>query len=632
MKIKIFPCLALLISSGAAATEQLEDLSALSLKELGDVEVTSVSKSVEAVRDAPAAIFVITHDDIMRSGATSIPEALRLAPNLLITQYTSSNFVAAARGFGGAPAAQNFSNKLLILIDGRSVYTPLYSGVYLDVQDVLLDDVDRIEVISGPGATLWGANAMNGVINIITRSAYLTQGALVSAAGGNFEQNLSARYGAKLGSDAALRIYGKAFRNGAEELGDGRSAHDDWYKGQGGFRLDWSRAHDSFTAQGDLYRGLESQPDAPGVSIEGANLLARWQHRSGASELQLQTYFDQTQRAAPLNGTKFVLRTYDLELQQSIAIGANQKIVWGAGERVNSYGIVNTPSLLFQPPERSLTLGNLFAQDTFSLHPTLKLTVGAKLENDPYSGWAVQPDARVAWEPGPATLLWAAASRAIRSPTPFDADVVEKLGGTTFLTGNPDFRPERVTAYEIGYRGDPAANLSVSLSTFYNLYDDLRSIETASSTVFLPLQWGNGMRGHTYGVEFWAHWQVTERWRLSPGLRVLHEDLEFKPGASGLLGTAQAGDDPTHRALLTSTTEFGNHMTFDATLRYVGALPDPALPSFWGLSARLGWTVSRALDVAISGANLLHPRHREFPAPDGEEIDRSVRAEIRWRS
>ena len=612
------------------ASEPIEALSRMSLEELANVEVTSVSKSAELLRGAPAAIYVITHDEIMRSGATSLAEALRLAPNLRTTQLTASNYSATARGFGGDPPAQNFANKLLILIDGRSVYTPLFSGLYLDAQDVVMEDIERIEVISGPGATLWGANAMNGVINIITRSAHQTSGSLLDAGVGNQEQNLSMRYGGKLNDETAYRVYSKAFHRGAMELDDGSSAHDGWDKAQGGFRLDWSRAADAFTVQGDLYRGTQNQLDSAESAIFGANVVTRWQHRTDRSELQIQAYYDQTQRAAPAGGVAFVLHTYDVQVQQSVAVGSAHKLVWGAGERVNSYGISNSATLLFAPASRSLTLANLFAQDTVSVGERVKLTVGVKLEDDPYSGWSFLPDARLSWQLSDKALLWAASSRAIRSPTPFDQDVIEKLGGIVFLTGNPQFRPERVSAYEIGYRSQPAAVVSLSISGYYNVYDDLRTIEPASSTVFLPLHWGNAMAGNTYGVEAWADWQVLPWWRVSPGVRTVHKDLHFKTGASGLLGLAQAGDDPTAQASVKSSIDFVHNMTFDASVRYVGALPSPAVSAYYEMNARFGWHAAKSLELSVSGFNLLHARHREFAAPDGEDISRSVIAEARW--
>jgi len=607
------------------------DLSKMSLEQLANLEITSVAKAPQPLQQAPAAIYVITHEDIARSGVTSIAEALRLAPNLTVTRLTASNHASAARGLGGNPADQSFSNKMLILIDGRSVYSPLFSGIYLDAQDIMLEDVDRIEVISGPGATLWGANATNGVINIITRPAYLTDGTLVSARAGNMEQDLAARYGGKIDDETAFRLYGKAFQRAALQEPDHSSAHDNWYRAQGGFRIDRSRVADTLTLQGDIYRALENAGDRGSGLLSGANLLARWQRRYALSDIQLQAYFDQSESFAPLGGTAFVLHTWDVEFQQAMSIGHAQKLIWGAGERLYSYTINNTATFGFAPASRNLTLSNLFAQDIIALRSSVKLTLGVKLEDDPYAGWQFLPDIRVAWELDPANELWVSAARAVRSPTPFDVDVQERLGTTLYLEGNPSFKPERMRAYAIGYRGAPFSAVSLSASFFYNGYGSLRSVEPASQSVFLPFHWGNGIEGHTYGFEAWAHWQVLPWWRLSPGLRTVHEDLRFAPGASGLLALSQAGDDPTAQILVTSSMDLSNRLTLDATLRHVNALPDPALPAYTEMNARFGWRVRKTLELALSGFNLLHPRHLEFPAPYGEEIPRSVMLQLQWR-
>jgi iron complex outermembrane receptor protein len=607
------------------------DITALSLQELSNLEVTSVSKAPEALHQASASIYVITHEAILRSGARRLMEALRLAPNLLITQLSATDYAISSRGFGGNPQAQNFSNKLLMLIDGRSVYTPLYSGIYSDAQDVLLEDVDRIEVISGPGATLWGANAMNGVINVITRSSYLTQGTVVDADGGNQGSDVSARYGGRAAGDFTYRVYGFGSHDGSEEIHDGLSAHDAWSKEQGGFRLDWSTDQESATLQGDVYRANEQQALSNDGLVSGADVLSRFQYHTAHSELQIQVYADQTERFGPAGtgGGGFVLHTYDLEIQQGIDSGT-QRIVWGAGERLNRYAITNQTELLFEPEQRALTLSDVFVQDTWMLAANLNFTAGFKMEDDPYSGWSPLPDARLSWQLNPNTQLWAAASKAIRSPTPFDDDVVEKQGATVFLAGNGLFRPEQVTAYEGGARLDLSSALSTSLSAFYNDYNDLRTIEP-TPTVVLPLYWGNLMNGDTYGLEGWANWQVTDWWRLSPGFTVLRERLKFKAGASGLLGISQAADDPSSHANLTSSMDFSHAIRLDATLRYVGALPDPVLPHYFELSGRLGWRPIDSLELSINGLNLLHAQHYEFPATaGGEAIVRSVMAEARW--
>ena len=428
--------LSLLVAARAFADESSTSaLKSLSVEELMDIEVTSVSKTATPLSTAPAAIYVITHEDVIRSGATSIPEVLRLAPNLQVVQISASNYTITARGFSGNSADQNFSDKLLVLIDGRSVYSPLYSGVYWDAQDVVLDDIERIEVISGPGATLWGANAVNGVINIITRHSADTQGGDVAAGGGNLEKDAVARFGGSLSDDATFRVYAKGFERGSLDLPSGISADDGWSKSQAGFRGDWTHTSNTVTVQGDVYRGNENQSGATDLSIAGANLLARWQRQlANDSALQVQAYYDETQRLNGGGGGGFVLDTYDVELQHSFALGRANDVVWGAGERVSRYGITNTPDLLFLPDQRTLNLANAFIQDTIAIDPKVKLTLGTKLEDDPYSGTTPLPNARLSWNVSDTSFLWSAISRAIRSPTPFDRDVVEYLGTTLFLT------------------------------------------------------------------------------------------------------------------------------------------------------------------------------------------------------
>jgi iron complex outermembrane recepter protein len=610
-------------AQSVAGGSPTEDLKKLSVEQLMDVEVTSASKTAEPLSEAAAAIYVITHDDIVGSGATSIPEILRLAPNLEVFQVSPSNYIITARGFSGNSADQSFSNKLLVLIDGRSVYSPLYSGVYWDAQDVMIEDIERVEVISGPGATLWGANAVNGVINIITRKSSDTQGALAALAAGNLEKDASARFGSRVDDDLTYRVYAKGFERDALDTPAGASADDGWFKTQAGFRTDWNPGADTLTVQGDLYRGNESQPGGADVSIEGANMLSRWQHAFDAhSAIDVQAFYDQTQRFTR-DGGAFVLNTYDIELQDSFRLGSANDIVWGAGDRVSRYDITNTATLLFLPDRRTLNLSDVFAQDSIALARTLKLILGLKFEQDPWTGTTPLPNARLSWKLSDKALVWSAVSRAIRSATPFDRDVAEYLGSTLFLVGGSDFRTEKLTAYELGFRGQAGSALSASVSTYYNVYDDLRTIEITPVTL-LPLQWGNGMRGDTYGVELWGNYQVSEMWRLAFGYNEQREQLRFKPGSSGLLGLSQAGDDPSRQASLRSSVGLTDNLTLDADLRYVGSLPDPAVPAYGELNARLAWRVSRRCDIALSGFNLLHGQHEEFTVPPSDAISRSV--------
>lgn len=614
----------------ADARDPLTELSRMSLEDLARVEVTSVSKSAESLARAPASIYVITRGEILDSGVLTIPEALRLAPNLQVEQINSREYQVGARGFGGHLEFQNFSNKILILIDGRSVYNPLFSGVSYDALDVVMDDIDRIEVISGPGAALWGANAMNGVINIITRSAHDTHGRLLRVSGGDQEAALSARYGASIGDDHAIRFYGKAFDRGPSELPDGSSAGDRWKKVQGGFRADLGDMTDAnrFTVLGDYQEVTENQGAFGEVEFSQFDVLGRWEHSGARTHSRLQLFVDHTDRGQPFSGVAFDLDTYDVEFQQSLNQGRHH-LIWGVGRRYHDYDIANMPMLAFNPAHRTLELTNVFVQDTIRLNEKFTLQAGLKFEENTYSGWSTLPDIKFSWTPSEAALLWISAARGVRAPTPFDTDVEERADGVVlFIEGDPDFKPEQVDSYELGYRARPNSKVSWSVNAFFNDYEDLRSIEPAAGG-FLPLRWGNLIEGHTWGVELWGNVQVASWWRLSPGFRSLHKDLRFSPGASGLLGTEQAGNDPKTRALLKSSMDFGR-WSINAILRYVGKLPSPESPSYTELGARVACRVSDSLDLSINGLNLLNERHAEYAVPTAREIPRSIYAELRW--
>jgi iron complex outermembrane recepter protein len=610
----------------------VEKLQSLSLEDLANVTVTSVSKRGEPLGEAASSIYVITHDDIARSGAASVPEMLRLAPNLQVTQTSASGYVITARGFNGNPGAQSFSNKLLVLIDGRSVYSPLFSGVFWDMQDVLPQDIERIEVISGPGATLWGANAVNGVINIITRSASRTQGGLVDVEGGSQDRQVGIRYGGKVADDLTWRVYGRALAADSQLTAAGAKAGDAWSRVQGGFRIDWAaRPTDLVTFQGDAFGGSEDQRGAGDEKISGRNLTARWSHSAATgSELQVQAYYDYAERATEGGGGKFHTNTYDIEAQDSFTWGERQQIVWGGGLRTSRYRIEGTQTLFFNPASGSLNLANLFAQDTITLSPTVRLTVGLKVEDDPYVKPEPLPDLRLAWSPNEALTLWGAMSMAVRSPTPFDRDVVEKLAPAAppQLIGDADFQHEKLTAYEAGLRLHPSSVATLSISAFYNDYDQLRTIELSPGRK-LPLLWGNMLEGSTYGVEAWGEVRVQPWWRLSGGFSTLQEDLRFKPGATGIVGLHQDGLDPKFQASAKSSMDLGSRVTLDGDLRYVGALPNGVVAAYTELNARLGWNITERLQLAVSGRNLLHARHVEYPG--GDAIQRTVSADLQWR-
>ena len=604
------------------------DLSGLSIEDLTKLEVSSVSKVAEPLSDAPAAIYVITHDDIARSGATSIPEMLRLAPNLEVAQFTADTYAISARGFNGTLA-----NKLLVLIDGRSVYTPLYGGVYWDTQQVLPEDIYRIEVISGPGGTLWGANAVNGVINIITRKSSDTQGGFASAAVGNRNGDGAIQYGGKIGSDAAYRVYGTGFYVRDSQTSSGTDALDGWHKYQTGFRVDWNPSGDEVTVQGDAYQGREEQLTAPNQLLTGHNLLARWNHRlDGGSALQLQAYYDDTRRFTDDGGGGFVLRTYDVDVQHSFSPNKWNHVVWGGGDRVNDFSITNISAIQFIPSKRTMNLGNIFVEDTIAVTDAFKVIPGIKVEWEPYTGVEMLPSIRAAWKFTDTNLLWAAISRAVRSPTPYDRDVNLFLGATKFITGSADFKSEQLTAYELGYRTQPTPQISLSVSAFDNVYDDLRSIEVSPSGTILPLHWGNLMEGNVYGIEAWANYRINDWWRLSAGFNLQHEHLKFKFGSSQLGGTQQAGNDPNHQISLRSSMNLRKDVALDIYLREVGKLHNPEVSSYTQLNMRVAWDVTPALQLAVSGFNLLRSRHLEFVnPPTADYVERSFLASAQLR-
>lgn len=611
----------------AAQAQSIEELRDMPIAALSKLDVTSVTRSAASLADSPASIYVITHDDIVRSGTLTLPGILRLAPNLQVMRGGPNDTVVAARGLGGNDAAQNFSNKLLVLIDGRSVYSPLYSGVYWDMQDILPEDVDRIEVISGPGATLWGSNAVNGVINIITRDAGATQGLYGTGVVGNSTYDLGLRYGGHAGGNASYRLFVKRHEN----FESASNADDGNRRTQGGFRFDWNATPaDALMVQGDGYYGSRSRGTAPDESLHGYDLLARWRHgaASGAT-LQLQAYYDHTARKIEDDGGRFALDTFDVEGQHSFTLGRNHSIVWGGGVRLGRYVIRDIPGLDFVPERRNLFVGNLFAQDSIALTPSITGTVGAKLEQRSYMDLTFLPSVRLSWKPDPGTLVWGAVSRAVRSPTPFDEDVVESIEGTVFLTALPSFRSEKLTAFELGTRLMLSPRASLSVSAFYNVYDDLRTVEPAPEGL-LPLRWGNGIKGDSYGFDAWADIRLASWWRLKPGYSLLIQKFRFKPDSVPLLGVSQVGNDPKHRATLRSSMDIGPEVNVDFDLRYVSALPDPHVPGYVELGARLGWQFDERAELSVSGFNLLHRRHRELPASQATPLRRSVFVALKW--
>ncbi len=659
-----------LARADAPAETSAGALKQLSVEDLMNVEVTSVAKAPQKLLRAAASIQVITADDIRRSGATTIPEALRLADNLEVAQINSHDWAISARGFNA-----DLANKLLVLIDGRVVYTPLYGGVLWDVQDYLLADIDRIEVISGPGGTLWGANAVNGVINIVTKSAGDTQGAYAFAAGGNeLREQEGARYGATLAPDVYLRVYGKYTDYGDELTSTGANAEDAWHMTRGGFRMDAQpSAENAYTLQGDLYNGTEgdgSNLEAEGRS--GGNVLGRWTHTaSDGSSMSLQLYYDHTYLSDPVAASPAVppyysgfpasaltdnLDAYDVEFQHHFRWGTRQTLTWGLGYRLTDEADYDLSLVRFSPPVLEQALYSGFLQDEVRLAQDVYLTVGSKLEHSDYTGYEVEPSARLQWNVDLAQLLWAAVSRAVRTPSRYDHDLVTPTGlenappplqfPTNYLQGNPDFVSEVLLAYEAGYRATLGPNLALSLSTFYNDYNDLRSITPTPATVFDPYPYPdiftNNLEGDTYGLELSGSYQLLDWWRLHAGYDLLRENIHVRPGAVDAVGAGNETADPQQQVALRSSMDLPGRVSLDAALRWVdelhmdnGPTAGPVLgtvPSYFALDSRLGWQISQRLELAVEGRNLLHAEHIEygFPSPSREDIGRSVFAKITW--
>jgi iron complex outermembrane recepter protein len=629
LAVAVLPCRALPQGSG--------ELLDLSFDQLADIRITSVSKSSERLAEAAASVFVITSDDLRRSGAASLPEALRLAPNLQVAEASAYGYTISARGFNSSAA-----NKLLVLIDGRSVYTPLFSGVFWDAQDVMLDDVERIEVISGPGGTLWGTNAVNGVINIITRSSANTQGGIVSAGGGNRQSDGALRYGAKLDSGLTYRIYAKYTDRRHTSLATGDPIDDGAHRAQAGFRADWRQGADRFTVQGDAYRGVEDQP-LPGmiaisglhlalgpIKLDGANLNARWERQLEAGgHLSLHLIEDHTERTVPPTFGE-ALDIVDFQLQHNLAPIGMHALVWGAAYRYSIDRVRNSRYIAFLPADVNQAWTSLFAQDELSLRADLRLTVGARLERNDYTGVEVLPNARLAWTPAPAHTLWGALSRTVRAPSRYDRDIYVPGGPPFLLDGGSTVTSESAQVAELGYRGQPTATLSYSVTAFHARYDDLRTQEIAPSRTYF--YFANKMEGSTRGIEMWGTWQVMPHWRLNAGMNALHEGLRLRPGSNDPVATATAGLDPAHQWLLRSSLDLDGQRSLDCTLRHVAALSNPDVPAYTSVDVRYGWRPRPDWELSIAGQHLNGGGHAEFTsAATRSHFGRGVYAKAVYR-
>lgn len=603
-------------ASAATAGDQLAalgNLADLSLEQLATIQVTSVSGRPQTLRSAPASIYVITAEDIRRSAATSLPEALRLAPNLQVARLNAGQYAISARGFNNPIA-----NKLLVLIDGRTIYSALFSGVFWDFHDVALEDVERIEVISGPGGTIWGANAVNGIINVVTRPAADTQGPRVAATRSTAGGEQSVRWGGRLGA-GHVRVHGLAIDRGATRLASGAERPDASSKRQAGFRADFDSAGHALTVQGDVFEAGDVPATNLAPRLRGSSLLARWDRRlADGSASRVQASYDMYARDETAT-FRNKAQTFDLQFTHEPVVARGHEVLWGAGYRTARDG--NDPSALtaFVPGQRTLRWWNVFAQDQIAVGERLELTLGAKAERNSYTGMEFLPTARLAYSHSGGATTWAAWSRAVRAPSRLDRDFFFPGQPPYLIAGGPAFQSEVARVVEAGHRGNLGAALSYDLTLFRQSYRGLRGgIGSAVTTI------ANRIQGHVDGLEAWARWQLRPSWRVSAGTLQLRKSLWYSspPPANATTGIANLGNDPKSQWKLRSQHDFGPRVALDITARRVGALPSPGVPAYTAVDARLAWTLRPDLELSVLGQNLLDRSHVEFNAPAAASIIR----------
>ena len=599
----------------SAANDQ-ERWKHLTIQELLDIDVTTATRRADPIRTTAAPVQVLTRDDLHRAGVRYLAEAFRLADAMFVGRFDGRTWIVNARGL-----AINGANKMQVMIDGRSIYSPFYSGVFWDAQDVLIEDIDRIEIIRGPGASLWGANAVHGIINVITRRADDTQGTLVTLGSGTEERAIAdLRYGGRMGAGAAYRAYVKYGYRDAQTLSTGASARDPLRRGQVGGRVDWSlSASDELSVFGDAYIGRLGLINAPDTPISGGNVIARWSRRGPRGSSQVQAYYDRVERHVP---RQFGERrnTIDLDAQHSLTALARHNLVFGGGYRASADETDVTETLSFEPRARTTHLFNLFAQDEISLGRGVFGTIGTRLEHNSYSGWELQPTGRVRWTRGRDTV-WAAVSRAVRMPTRFDSDL-RFTAGLPFLvaTGSAAFRPEQMIAYEAGYRTQPATRVSLEVAAYHNRYDDLRSQEQRPGE---PIVLANTIEGEVSGLELGASWELATHIRMHGSYGWLTRSLRRKPGSFDISGGE--GFDAPHLATLQLFTDVRPGLRLNVMGRYVAALQRSSIPAYAEADITLQWDVRPWAEVALVGQNLLHDRHPEFGGGTSlEEFDRGV--------
>ncbi|MGA3132656.1 MAG: TonB-dependent receptor [Terracidiphilus sp.] len=629
-----------------------------------NINITSVSKKEQKTSQAPGAIFVISQDDIRRSGALNIPDLLRMVPGLDVAQIDVGKWAISARGFNG-----QFSNKLLVLVDGRTVYSDIFAGIYWDSQNVPLDTIERIEVIRGPGAAVWGSNAVNGVINIITQNSGDTQGGYLSAGMGNIGTGPETiRYGGKIRRLGSYRVYAEGFHYDSLPALNGGDGMDDWRLTHGGFRTDSALStKDSLTTEGEAYKGNAGEMTTTPVSLlppetetvalhdvySGWNLLSRWNRTiSSHSQTSLQVYFDRINRGDTTYAVG--VNTFDVDFQHHVAVGTRQDIVWGLGYRLSSDDASPTLRIVFTPQNRNLQLFSAFVQDEIAVRPErLQLSIGARLEHNDYTGFGFQPSARMVWTPSGKNMIWSAISDANRTPSRSDNDIrvnYDALPGPgnmpvlVSLFGDPNFKNERLTAYELGYRNSWTSSLSIDSTIFYNRYRDLVSVESGATELemnpapmhlLVPSYFSNGLHGETHGLEIFANWRTANSWTLSPSYTFFSMHLHPFAGSEAFtFATATEGSTPDHQAGLRSSVQLPHNLQWNASAYFVNRLPAVSIPSYTRVDTNLIWHVGETVSLSVAGQNLLKSLHPEYAGTDAtvdtDLMRRSAYAKIIW--
>jgi iron complex outermembrane receptor protein len=623
--------LSILARASFAQDDGMMQLASLDIEELMNIQISSVSRRNERLSEAAASVFVITSDDIRRSGAASIPEILRMAPNLQVARVNSYEYAITSRGFNN-----RVGNKLLVMLDGRTLYTPLFSGVFWEMQDTNLEDIERIEVISGPGGTLWGANAVNGVINIITRNAAQTRSTLVSARAGNFERGVTLRTGSRA-ADIDWRVYAKASDWDHTFTQAGANGVDAWNRQQVGFRADYAGDRQQFSLQGDMmwaesqHRGFAGTIAIPPMKLKSRNLLANWTRETDLGEFNLQGYYTYNLR------DEFVLfgpesSIYDVEANHHLTLNENgrrHELIWGGGLRHATDHVDPGFFSIFIPRSRELNWENLFVQDEIHIGDSLRVVPGIKVEWNDYTGREHLPSLSLAWQATESRLLWTNWSRVIRAPSRFDRDIYFPERAPFLIAGGPEFQSEVAHVLEAGVRARASDTFSYALTLFHYNWERLRS----GTALPFPLYLANNVEGESYGMEGWAAWQLTPQLRLRTGFNTLGKDLSFGTDVPDTVGVNNPTlhNDPDYQWLLGASYDVAANIQLDIQLRRVDELTIEPVPGYTEMDLRLGWQPLENLEVSLTGNNLLHSRHVEYgPAANRNLISRSILLGVRW--